>query len=503
MVLNSPEAKHQTFRWPKFKVSNLLVVTTIKNYVNILITFKGNKIMTTQSTIHNIIQEQRQFFNTGKTKDINFRIEQLKLLQQAIITHENYIYEALKADLHKPQLEAYVSEIGLCLEEIKHALKNIKSWTKPQAILTPITQFLSTAQINIEPLGVVLIISPWNYPLQLCLAPLVGAIAAGNCVILKPSEIAPNTSRILADIIQKTFDRAYIAIIEGGIETSQELLAEKFDHILFTGSTNVGKIVMEAAAKTLTPVTLELGGKSPCIVDADAPVETTARRIVWGKFLNAGQSCIAPDYLLVNKSIKSELLAAIAKCIKEFYGDNPLMSQDYARIINQKQFDRLTKLLQDGKIIIGGETNNSDYYISPTVIDEISWNAAIMQEEIFGPILPVFTYTDITEAIALINEKPKPLAIYIFSRNQQIQQQILQATASGGVCINDTLSHFVVLDLPFGGIGTSGIGSCHGKASFDTFSHRRSILNKSFLVDIKLRYAPYKDKLKILKWLIG
>ncbi|AFZ13319.1 Aldehyde Dehydrogenase [Crinalium epipsammum PCC 9333] len=458
--------------------------------------------MLTQQSYNTILTEQRHFFASGKTKDVAFRIEQLKLLKKVITEQEINIQNALKDDLNKSEFESYLSEIGLCLEEINYAIKHIKSWAKPQKVNTPLTQFLASSQIYSEPLGIVLIIGAWNYPFQLMILPLVGAIAAGNCAILKPSELAVNTSEVLSNIINQTFASNFIHVIEGGKETTQQLLSEKFDHIFFTGSTEVGKIVMAEAAKQLTPVTLELGGKTPCIVDANTHIEYTARRIVWGKFLNAGQTCIAPDYLLVDKKVKQDLLTNIKSCIQNFYGNNPVESPDYGRIINEKHFNRLCKLLNTGEIIIGGENNLSDRYIAPTVIDRVSWEDAVMKEEIFGPILPVIEYNDLSEAIALVNSQPKPLALYFFSNNQQKQQQILRNTSSGGVSINDTVMHTGVPDLPFGGVGASGMGSYHGKASFDTFSHKKSILNKSFLVDLKVRYAPYKEKLKLVKQLM-
>ncbi|NEU72074.1 aldehyde dehydrogenase [Hassallia byssoidea VB512170] len=458
--------------------------------------------MHTNLSIPDIIRKQRDFFQTGETKSIDFRLAQLKTLKQAVIEHTQLILEALQADLKKPEFEAYATEV-LVYKEIDSAIKDIKNWTQPKKAPVSLDFFPASARIYPEPLGVVLIISPWNYPLQLIISPLVGAIAAGNCAILKPSELAPHTSRVLTEIISKSFDPAYITVLEGGVETSQQLLAEKFDHIFFTGGTAVGKIVMEAAAKHLTPVTLELGGKSPCIVDDDINLEQTARRITWGKFLNAGQTCIAPDYLLVDKKIKDNLLAGIQKCLKEFYGDNPATSPDYARIINQKHFDRLVNLLKDGKIIVGGESNSSESYIAPTVIDKVSSADAVMQEEIFGPILPVIEYTDIGEAIALINSRPKPLALYLFSQNKNLQKQVCQQTSSGGVCINHTIIQFGVSSLPFGGVGESGIGSYHGKASFDTFSHYKSVLHKPFLLDVKWLYPPYKGKLSLLKRILG
>ncbi|MEH2087439.1 aldehyde dehydrogenase [Nostoc sp.] len=459
-------------------------------------------ITTELSNIGNIIQTQRDFFQTGKTKDVNFRIEQLTTLKQAIIEHEQSIVEALKADLHKPELETYLTEISV-IKDIDYAIKNIQNWSKPKKAAVSWDFFSYSAKIYPEPLGVVLIIGPWNYPFQLIISPLIGAIAAGNCAILKPSEIASHTSDIVAKIIAKHFDPAYLAVIEGGVEASQKLLAEKFDHIFFTGGTAVGKIIMAAAAKHLTPVTLELGGKSPCIVDTDINLEHTVRRITWGKFINAGQTCIAPDYLLVNKTIKKDLIDGLEKSLKEFYGDNPVNSPDYARIISQKHFERLVSFLKDGKVVIGGENQPSERYIAPTLIDNVSLEDSVMQEEIFGPILPIIEYTDIAEAIALINSRPKPLALYLFSQDKNLQKRVLQETSSGGVCINDTVMQVGVSSLPFGGVGDSGIGNYHGKASFDTFSHKKSVLQNSFWLDLKWRYAPYQGKLPLIKKLLG
>lgn len=457
--------------------------------------------MITQSAVSDIIRNQRNFFQTGKTKNVAFRSSQLRTLKQAVVEHQSIIIEALKADLNKPEFETYATEVGV-IKEIDYAIKHILSWTSPKKAAIPIEQFPGNGRIHAEPLGVVLIIGPWNYPFQLIISPLVGAIAAGNCAILKPSEIAPYTSGVLADLIQKHFEPAYIAVVEGGVEASQQLLAEKFDHIFFTGGTAIGKIVMEAAAKHLTPVTLELGGKSPCIVDSNINIEYTARRITWGKFLNAGQTCIAPDYLLVDSNVKQALLDSIQKCIREFYSAEPAASPDYARIINQKHFSRLVEFLKDGKIIVGGENNPTECYIAPTVIDNVSLSEPVMQDEIFGPILPVIEYDDLTEAIAIINQRPKPLALYLFSRDKNIQDRVLQETSSGGVCVNDCVMQVGVSSLPFGGVGDSGIGSYHGKASFDTFSHYKSVLNRSFRLDLNWRYPPYEGKLQLLKRII-
>ncbi|MCT7990640.1 aldehyde dehydrogenase [Laspinema olomoucense] len=458
--------------------------------------------MLTGSRISDLIEAQRQFFATGKTKDINFRIEQLERLKQAVIDSKELVIDALNKDLRKSELEAYLTEVGV-IREVNYVLKHIKSWAKPKTVARPLDQFPSVARIYPDPLGVVLIISPWNYPFQLTISPLLGAIAAGNCVTLKPSEISPHTSRLVADLIRKTFDPSYIAVVEGGVEASQDLLSQKFDHIFFTGGTQIGRIVMEAAAKHLTPVTLELGGKSPCIVETDIDLPTACKRIVWGKFINAGQTCIAPDYLLVNRRIKGDLLLGIKRTITEFFGQNPANSPDYGRIISAKQFDRLRGLLQEGEIIVGGQTDAGDRYIAPTVIDGVSLTSPIMQEEIFGPILPILEYDKLDEAIALINQRPKPLALYLFSNDKQKQQKILRETSSGGVCLNDTIMHLGVSELPFGGVGDSGMGAYHGKASFDTFSHRKSVLEKSFRLDLDFRYPPYKNKLDFIKRFIG
>jgi acyl-CoA reductase-like NAD-dependent aldehyde dehydrogenase len=460
-------------------------------------------MITLQSTNYmEIINKQRDFFKNGKTKDVGFRLTQLKKLKQLITENQEAIIKTLAADLNKPEFESYATEIG-SIKEIDYAIKNISNWTKPKKVAVSWDLFPYSAKIYPEPLGLVLIIGPWNYPFQLIISPLVGAITAGNCSIIKPSELAPHSSRLASQLISEYFPSEYITVLQGGVETSQQLLAEKFDHIFFTGGTAIGKIVMEAAAKHLTPVTLELGGKTPCIVDTEINLEHTIKRITWGKFINAGQTCIAPDYLLVNKKIKPYLVSRIKKCLQEFYGDNPATSPDFARIISKKHFDRLAKFLQCGEIIAGGETNPEELYIAPTLLDHISLADPVMEEEIFGPILPIIEYTEIDEAISVINSKPKPLALYLFSDNKNLQQQILQATSSGSMCINDTVMQVAVSSLPFGGVGDSGIGSYHGKASFDTFSHYKSVLKNTFRLDINWRYAPYQGKLPLLKKIIG
>ncbi|TYQ24788.1 aldehyde dehydrogenase [Pseudanabaena sp. UWO310] len=453
--------------------------------------------------VSDAIAKQRLFFAGNKTKDYEFRVSQLQKLAQLIKENEKLILDAVYADLHKPTIEVFSSEILIALSEIRYVLKHLKAWMKPQKVGTPLNLFPSSSYIYTEPLGVVLIIAPWNYPFSLNIQPLIGAIAAGNCAILKPSEYAPHTAKAIAQIINEHFDPNFITVIEGGLDINQALLAEKFDHIFFTGSTAIGKIVMEAAAKHLTPVTLELGGKSPCIVDEECDLETTAKRIIWGKFYNAGQTCVAPDYLLVSKSIKPVLIEKLLRYVKTFFGENPQQSPDFARIVNDRQFDRLVSLLNEGKILIGGQTDKSDRYIAPTIIDGISIHAKIMGEEIFGPILPVLEYDQISDAIALIKSQSQPLALYLFSNNKQKQEKILQEISFGGGCFNDTILHLANLELPFGGVGNSGMGSYHGKATFDRFSHRKSILKNSFRFDLKLRYPPYSVSIDTLKKFIN
>ena len=455
-----------------------------------------------QPGICDTVRKQREFFGSGKTKDISFRIEGLKTLKKVIKENEKAILNGVKADMERPTFEGYGGEIGVVLNEIDYAIKNLKTWTKPKRVRTPLAHFLASSYIYSEPYGVVLVIGPWNYPFLLVITPLVGAIAAGNCSVLKPSEIARHTSNVTARIIGDNFDPSFVSVFEGGEETAERLLSQRFDYIFYTGGIGVGKIVMEAAEKHLTPLTLELGGKSPCIVDRDVHIEYAARRIVWGKFFNAGQSCVAPDYLLVDKAIKKELLERVKKYVVEFYGHDPSKSPDFGRIINGKHYHRVSQLLGEGEIIIGGNTDVDDCYIAPTVIDNVSLDHKIMEEEIFGPILPVIEYEDLADAISIVNERPKPLALYFFSRDIEKQSRVLSETSSGGGCINDTVVHFVSTPLPFGGVGSSGMGNYHGKSSLDIFSHKRSVLKKSFLFDIKLRYPPYKYKLRLLKWFL-
>jgi aldehyde dehydrogenase (NAD+) len=452
-------------------------------------------------TIPALLQSQREFFMTGKTRDRDFRIQQLQRLQAAIVENQDKIVAAVQSDLGRAPFEAYF-EIAT-LTEVKLAIKQLKNWMKPRAVKTSVDVFPASAWVQPEPLGVALIIGPWNYPFQLMMSPLVGAIAAGNCAILKPSEHAPEMSKVVAELIESTFEPDYVAVVEGAAQVSQELLAQKFDHIFFTGGTEIGRIVMQAAARHLTPVTLELGGKSPCFVDRSVRLDYAAKRIVWGKFINAGQTCIAPDYILVEAGLKDELIVQLKKAIGELYGANPAESPDYARIVNQRQLDRLKPLLQSGKIVAGGEVNEGDRYLAPTILDEVKWDDAVMEAEIFGPILPILTYDRLDEAIVKVNQRSKPLALYVFSKDQSIQDQILNSISSGGVCINDTVLQVSVEGLPFGGVGESGMGCYHGKASFDTFSHYRSFLKRSIRFDLAWRYAPYTaDRVKFLKKMV-
>jgi len=457
--------------------------------------------MLASTQIKDRVQAQKDFFTTRKTKDINFRKEQLQKLKQTINDYQDTITNALFQDLGKPTFEGILTEVAYCNEEIDYILKHLDRWTKKKPVNTPFQFFPANSFIVPEPLGQVLIISPWNYPFKLVMIPLLGAIAAGNCAIIKPSEITPNTSQVVADLISQTFDPNYITVVEGDKTVAQELLQQKFDHIFYTGNSAVGKIVMKAAAENLTPVTLELGGKSPCIVEPDIHIEHSARRIIWGKFINAGQTCIAPDYLLVHRDIKEQLVSAMKDCIREFYGDNPAESPDYARIVNNQHFNRLSEFLKDGKLIVGGERDAETRYIAPTLLEDISWDDAVMQDEIFGPILPILEYDDLDSAIAQINHRPKPLALYLFSKDKKKQQQVLQQTSAGGITLNDTIIHIASPELPFGGVGESGMGVYHGKASFDTFTHYKSVTKRKFWLDLKLRYPPYAGKFKFLKFL--
>lgn len=446
-----------------------------------------------------ILEKQKAFFNSNVTKDIDFRIKNLKLLYQAINNYEDEILKALKTDLNKASFEAYASEVGLVLGEITFMLKNMRKFLKVNKVKTPLAQFLGVSKIYKEPYGNVLIIAPWNYPFLLSISPLIGAIAAGNCAIIKPSNHAGATSSLIKKMIDKTFDQAYISVIEGGREINQSLLDNHFDLIFFTGSQKVGKIVMEKAAKHLTPVVLELGGKSPCIVDKSADIKNAAKRIVWGKILNAGQTCVAPDYLLVDREVKSKLVLEIKKNIEVFIGSNSHKNPQYPKIINDKHFNRLNALIDSGQVIYGGQSNQNTRQISLTLMDNVGWDDKIMEEEIFGPILPIITYDDLDLVIEKIKSRPKPLALYLFTKSKKTENKILKEISYGGGCINDTVVHLATSYMGFGGVGESGMGSYHGQASIEAFSHSKSILKKSNWIDIPVRYPPYKNKLKFLK----
>jgi aldehyde dehydrogenase (NAD+) len=450
------------------------------------------------------VEGHRTFFDTGKTRDLAFRRDSLKKLKGALFKFEERIYDAFWEDLHKSKFEVFGAEIGIVSKELGLHIKKIRKWAKPKKILTDMLNFYSTSRIYSEPYGVVLIMSPWNYPLQLALLPLVGAISAGNCVMLKPAHYSSHVSKVIQELISTTFDPAYISVMTGGRDVNQAILNERFDFIFFTGSPPLGKIVMEKASKHLTPVTLELGGKSPCIVEPDADIGVAAQRICFGKFLNAGQTCIAPDHLFVHEDVKKPLIDALSRCIRRFYGDDPEQSPDFGRIITDEQFRRLEHLMHaSGTIIHGGRVNREARYIEPTLIDGITPDAPIMQEEIFGPLLPILRYTHLEDVISLINQREKPLALYFFSASRGMRERVLSATSSGGGCVNDTVMHFSNPRMPFGGVGNSGMGHYHGKFSFDAFSHHRSILRKTTLFNPTIAYPPYKDKLRYIKRLLS
>ena len=446
-----------------------------------------------------VIARQRAFFQSGSTRPLEFRRAQLARLREAIGAHEELILAALRADLRKPAHEAYATEIGFVLGEIRHALRHLPAWMARQNRRVPLLAWPGRGFIQPEPQGVVLVIGPWNYPFQLLFAPLVGALAAGNCVVLKPSEFAPQTAAVMSQLLNKAFSEEYVAVIQGEQDTAEALLREKFDGIFFTGSSRVGRAVMAAAAQHLTPVTLELGGKCPCLVCADAPIEVTARRIVWGKFMNCGQTCVAPDFVLADRRIRPGLLEAMKTSLRDFYGDDPQRSPDYGRIVNRKHWDRLVGFLGHGQISQGGQHDAEDLYLAPTLLTGVPTGAPVMQEEIFGPILPVLEFDHLEEAMTALRDRPVPLALYLFTRDRATQERVLAGTRSGGVCLNDTVTHMIGKDLPFGGLGESGLGAYHGRATFDCFTHRRSVLRRGFAFDSKLRYPPPRLSLAGLK----
>ncbi len=445
--------------------------------------------------------QMREYFETGVTKNYDFRLEQLRKLKATVQKYEIEIFEALHKDLHKSKEECWITENGFFLSEIGVAIKKLSHWMKPEKVGTNLLNIPSSSFIMPEPLGVVFIISPWNYPFQLLLTPLIGAIAAGNCVVLKPSELAPATAAIMKTIIEETFDEKYILYVEGdGATVVPELMNSFiFDHVFYTGSTAVGKSVYELAAKNLVPVTLELGGKSPCIVEADADIKTAAKRIAMPKFSNAGQMCVAPDYLLVHHSVKDELVTELKKVIHNFFGDDAQKSDFFGRIINEKQFVRLEKYLSNGKLLAGGKADKSNLYIEPTLIEITDVNDAIMQEEIFGPILPIISFTEMQDAIRIIKLNKNPLAMYVFTSSSEKEKHWLSAIPFGGGCINNASLHLTNHKLPFGGRGASGMGNYHGKFSFDTFSHKKAVMKTPKWLDLAIKYPPYTNKLNLFK----
>lgn len=450
-------------------------------------------------TQNKILENQKKFFESGKSRDINFIKRKLQQLKNSILKNEEFIYSALYKDLKKSKFEAYISEIGILISEIDLVIKNIHKWSKPKKIRSSMLNFPSNDFIISEPYGCTLVIAPWNYPFQLAISPIISAIASGNTVVLKPSEITKHTGEIIKTLLSDIFEENHLKVVLGGVPETTQLLNLRWDYIFFTGSVEVGKIIAKAASKHLTPCTLELGGKNPCIVDSTANLKLSAKRLVWGKFLNAGQTCIAPDFILVHESIKSKLIDLLITEIKKAYGVNPEISKSYPRIVNSNNFERLKAILKGESILYGGETNSDDNYFAPTLIDSPSVNSKLMQKEIFGPILPILSFKDINDIDKIIKPLEKPLALYVFSTNKNFYNSIITKYSFGGGAINDTMIQFGNSRLPFGGVGESGIGAYHGKYSYDTFTHKKSISIKSNWLDIPIRYAPYNGKLNLLK----
>ncbi|CAM1351084.1 aldehyde dehydrogenase [Tenacibaculum crassostreae] len=452
--------------------------------------------------IPELIANQKSYFASQQTKVVSFRKNALKKLLKELLKREDDIVKALHNDFKKSEYEAVMTETSIVIAELKMAIKNIYSWSKPKRVLPSLLNFPSSAKIYKEPYGTVLIIAPWNYPYQLAFAPLVGAIAAGNTVVLKPSELTPHTSAITKEIIEAVFDNNHVAVVEGGVPIAQELLAQRWDYIFFTGSVPVGKIVAKAAAEHLTPITLELGGKSPCIVDETANIKLAAKRLVWGKFINGGQTCIAPDYLLIHTSVKKQFITHFKEEIFRAYGENPKASNDFPRIVNTRNFDRLALMLKNENCVIGGDTDREERYIAPTLIDEPSLDSEVMKGEIFGPIFPMISYNTEQDIENITSKYDKPLALYVFTNKSSFAKKMIQRYSFGGGTINDTTVHFANHRLPFGGVGESGIGGYHGKQTFDSFSHKKGVVTRGTWIDIPTRYAPYKGKLKQLKTLM-
>lgn len=440
--------------------------------------------------IEKIVKVQKKYFYGNQTKSLPFRLMALDRLEKSILKHEGEIYEALKKDLHKSKAESYMTEVGMTLSELRYIRRYLPFWVKEKRVITPLAQFHARSFVISEPYGVVLIMSPWNYPFMLTMEPLVGAIAAGNCCVVKPSAYAPAVSAVINRILSDAFPRKYVAVVEGGRKENTQLLDQSFDYIFFTGGVQTGRTVMEKAARSLTPVTLELGGKSPCIVDATANLNLAAKRLVFGKFLNSGQTCVAPDYLLVEESVKKEFLSLLKKWIHKMLGKEPMFHPDYPKIINQKHYDRLINLIKGEHVVEGGYGDLDTLQIAPTILDQVSFDSPVMQEEIFGPILPVLTFRNLPEAIADVKRRPKPLALYLFTEDLAAEYRVMKELSFGGGCINDTIIHLATSRMGFGGVGSSGMGSYHGKKSFETFSHQKSIVKKSTWMDLPMRYYP-------------
>jgi aldehyde dehydrogenase (NAD+) len=454
--------------------------------------------------VDNNFASLRNYFSSGSTRSYCFRKQQLLALKKAVLKYDQEINEALFTDLKKSAEEVYATETGLLIAEINTALKNLRKWMQPESVATNLLNLPSSSKIYHEPLGIVLIIAPWNYPFQLALIPLVGAIAAGNCVVLKPSELSPATSNIIEKIVNEIYPDQYVRVVQGdGGETIPAMMNNfRFDHIFFTGSIPVGKIIYQLAAKDLIPVTLELGGKSPAVVEADASIGVAARRIILGKFANAGQTCIAPDYVLVDEKIKESFINKLKETIAHFFGDDASASYNYGKIINEKRFDKLKSYLQEGKIIFGGQNDRSKLFISPTIMEDVALDSSLMTEEIFGPILPVYTFGRRQDAVNIIQRNPKPLSFYVFTADSKKEKHWIEQIPFGGGCINNTCWHFANHHLPFGGIGNSGVGSYHGKYSFDTFTHKKAVMKTATWFDPDLKYPPFKGKLKWFKLII-
>ena len=450
--------------------------------------------------IAKVFETQRDFFSSGATKDLDFRLNALEKLESAINARQKDLAEAVREDLGKSRAEFFLSEVGIVLAEIREHKRKLRRWARHRRARTSVLHFIGRSSVRFEPYGQTLIISPWNYPFNLLFMPLIGAISAGNTVIVKPSSRVPKITRVMANLIGECFSRAHVAVFTGSVEVSRALLEERFDMIFFTGSTSAGRKVMASAARNLTPVVLELGGKSPCIVHNDADIKVSARRIAWGKFLNAGQTCVAPDYLLVHREVKEELIEALAAEVLRFFGPAPKESKEFPRIVSARHVKRIERLMEGaGRIRFLGETDAEERYVAPTVIDDVSPTSAIMNEEIFGPVLPVIGYDDISDALKIIKDRPKPLALYLFSSDPALRDRVLDEVPSGGFVFNDTVAHFAAHALPFGGVGDSGMGRYHGRYSFEAFSHERAVLERSTLLDLPLRYYPLKRKLWLLR----